>query len=278
MTPQRFWELVGALDGVADDVSCAELDRRLRDSDEGSAFADILDQHVEPLVRNCRWPDEIAGSDTMNWVAAAVVAAGRPAYESVLATQEVNPDQWQWGEAEALLVAGAAEGGEDAPSADGDPVPPVRVALQWLARPSPAGVHGPHDDDDPSDTLDMGNDPDWGREPVDDPDWVAARERLAADQSFLERRARLGDVGLWLTVRPLTPGGQAAPDPATHSPFGGIRPVSEATAYRFESGDRTTVVLVVPNSDLPETGSRVEGYVSAVHRLLEAAEGGYDPA
>jgi hypothetical protein len=272
MTPERFWELVGTLDGVADDMSCAELDALLRETGEGSAFADILDPHVESLVRGCRWPNGIAGSDTMNWVAAAVVAAGRSTYEIVLAAQEVNPDQWQWGEAEALLVAGAEESEDDAPPDHGDPVPPVRVALQWLSVPSPEGVPGPPDDDDPTGVMDPGDDPDWGRVPVHDPDWVAARERLAADQSFLERRARLGDLGLWLTVRPVPPEGQTAPDPDRHSPFDGIRPVSEAIAYRFESGDRKTVVLVVPNSDFPVTGSRVECYVAAVHRLLEAAE------
>lgn len=271
MTPERFWELVGMLDGVADDMSCAELDALLRETGEESAFTDILDPLVESLVRGCRWPSAIAGSDTMNWVAAAVVAAGRTTYESVLAAQEVNPDQWQWGEAEALLVAGAEERVEDAPPDHGDPVPPVGVALQWLAVPAPEGVQGPHDDDQ-DEAIDPGDDPAWGRVPVHDPDWLAAQQRLAGDQSFLDRRARLGDLRLWLTVRPVPPVGQAAPDPDSHSPLDGIRPVSAAAAYRFESGNHQTVVLVVPNSDFPETGSRVESYLAAVHRLLEAAE------
>lgn len=271
MTPGRFWELIGTLDGVADDKSCAELGRLLGETGEGSAFGDLLDQRVEPLVRACRWPDEIAGSDTMNWVAAAVVAGGRRAYETVLAAKEVDPDQWQWDEAEALLVAGVEDSFEDAPPPHGDPVPPVDVALQWLAA-SPPGVEGPHDDD-PTDAIDPGDDPDWGRVPVHDPDWIAAQHRLAADRSFLDRRARLGGLRLWLTVRPVPPEGHPAPDPASHSPFDGIRPVSEAITYRFESGDSRTVVLVVPDSDFPATGSRVEGYVAAVHRLLAAAEG-----
>jgi hypothetical protein len=271
MTPERFWELVGTLDGVADDLSCAELDGLLRETGEGSAFADILDPHVESLVWGCRWPNDIAGSDVMNWVAAAVVAAGRTTYESVLAAREVNPDEWQWGEAEALLVAGAGESPEDLPPDHGDPVPPVAVALQWLAVPAPEGVQGLHDDV-PDGAFDPGDDPAWGRVPVHDPDWLAAQQRLAGDQSFLDRRARLGDLRLGLTVRPVPPVGQTAPDPDGHWPLDRIKPVSAAAAYRFESGNRKTVVLVVPSSDFPATGSRIESYLAAVHRLLDAAE------
>lgn len=271
MTPERFWELVGMLDGVADDRSCAELDALLRETGEGSAFADILDPLVESLIWGCRWPDEIAGSDAMNWVAAAVVAAGRSTYESVLAARKVHPDQWEWGEAEALLVAGAQESAEDEEPDHGAPVPPVGVGLQWLAVPAPEGVQSPHDDQE-HEAFDPGDDPAWGRVPVHDPDWLAAQQRLAGDQSFLDRRASLGDLRLWLTVRPVPPVGPAAPDPDNRSPFDGIRPVSAAAAYRFESGNRKTVVLVVPNSDFPATGSRVETYLSAVHRLLDAAE------
>jgi hypothetical protein len=271
MIPERFWELVGTLDGVADDLSCAELDGLLRETGEGAAFADILDPLVESLVWGCRWPDEIAGSDAMNWVAAAVVAAGRSTYEAVLAAREVDPDQWEWGEAEALLVVGVEESAEDEEPDHGDPVPPVGVALQWLAVPAPEGVQGPHDDDIDG-AFDPGDDPAWGRVRVDDPDWLAAQQRLAGDQSFLDRRARLGDLRLGLTVRPVPPVGQTAPDPDSHSPLDGIRPVSAAAAYRFESGNRKTVVLVVPTSDFPATGSRIESYLAAVHRLLDAAE------
>lgn len=276
MSPDRFWELVGSLGGVADDASCARLDALLRATGEGPDFGDRLDALVESLVRGCRWPRDIAGSDTMSWVAAAVVAAGHEACERVLAAQRIEPDEWDWAEAEALLVAGfeeSPEDAQDAPEDHGEAVPPVGVTLQWLALPAPEGVHGPYDDDlDGPPPMDPGDDPAWGRRPVRDQDWLAAQRTLAADQSFLDRRDRLGDLRLWLTVRPVVPPGQPAPDPAGHSRFDGVRPVSEAIAYRFESGDRRTVVLVVPASHFPATGSRVAGYVAAVHQLLDAAE------
>lgn len=193
MTPDRFWQLVGQ------------------------------------LVVGCRWPDEIAGSDTMNWVAAAVVAGGRAAYEGVRARGEIDPAQWQWDEAEALLVVGYEEDQVHVPPADhGGPVPPVAVTLQWLSIPSPEGVHTP-DDDSPELQVDLGDHPSNGRVPVHDPEWVEAQRQLAADPSFVARRVTTSDG----------PG----------------------------------LVLVVPVSHFTDPRSRVDGYVTAVHQLLDAAEG-----
>ncbi len=48
--------------------------------------------------------------------------------------------------------------------------------------------------------------------------------------------------------------------------------MSVAAVSRFERDGAETVVLVVPTSDFPATGSRVESYLAAVHRLLDAAE------
>jgi hypothetical protein len=53
------------------------------------ATAGVTDQvgaYVDQLVEGCRWPPDMRGSDVMNWVAAAVVAAGRTTYEDVLAS------------------------------------------------------------------------------------------------------------------------------------------------------------------------------------------------
>ena len=274
MTPERFWELVGTLGGVADDASCARLDALLRETGEGPAFADVLEEQVDPLVSRCAWPADLARSDARYWVAAAVVAAGEEARGSVLASGALDPDQWQWAEAEALLVAGVPDDADDAsdgPANDGAPIPPVDVALQWLAFPVPEGVDGPGEGDLIA-AIDLGDDPSWGRRPVHDPDWLAAQDVLAADDAFLDRRARLAGLQLCLTVRPAPAPDQPAPDPSTHSPFGGFRPVSEAAAHRFPAEGGEAVVLTVPVTDFPPAGSRVESYVRAVHQLVEAAE------
>ena len=270
MTPERFWNLVSTLNGVADDNSCAALDVALQASGEGAEFAALLEQHVDALVNGCRWPSWIAGSDSMNWVASAVVASGRSAYKVVLDRTVINPEEWDWVEAEALLVVGADRGDDDEPPADdGQAAHPVLITLQWLARPSPG--RAPDDgQDDGEDLIDMGDDPAWGRVPVYDLDWVAAQQVLATDESFLARREHLGALGL--TVRPDVPEGQPAPPPESHSPFDGIRPVAGPAVFRFEGDEGDTVVLVVPSSDFPSNGSRVESYVRAARRLVEAAE------
>ena len=276
MTPERFWQLVDTLDGVADDETCARLDALLRRTGEGPAFAGIVEDLVEPLVQGCRWPELFVGTDIASWVAAAVVASGKATYDVVRAQGEVDPEQWRWDEAEALLVLGfedpEADRGNGPPADHGEPVPPVAVTLQWLSIPSPAGVRTP-DDGDPDMVIDLGDHPRVGRVPVHDPDWVEAQRRLAADQSFVARRLRVGHVGLWLTVRPVPPEGELAPEPSNHSPFDGYRPVLEAAVHHVETHDGPGVVLIVPVSDFSDPESRVDGYVRAVHQLLVAAQG-----
>ena len=202
MTPERFWELIGTLEGVADDSSCPGLDELLRETGEGTTFTDLVDEHVNMLVATCRWPAEVAGSDAMNWVAAAVVAAGSAAFEAVLAGRDVDFDHWQWDEAESLLSVGFAltpEMEAAGPPADhGAAGPPVGVTLQWLSVPAPDGVRTPHDRD-PKGALDLGDDPSWGRTPVHDLDWVKAQQVLAADPAFLTRRASVSHLRLFLT-------------------------------------------------------------------------------
>lgn len=274
MTPERFWQLVDTLGGVADDETCARLHDLLIESGEGEAFGEVLDELVETLLAQCRWPAEVRGSDAASWVAAAVVAAGRDAHDAVLVRREIDLEQWHWDEAEALLVAGFDQAGvaegHGPPDDHGAPVPPVAVTLQWLSVPSPPRLRTAHDRG-PVMVIDLGDDPALGQRPVHDPDWVEARSVLAADASVLERRRRVDHLDLWLTVRPAVPAGEPVPDPATHSPFDGYRAVREAYASRFETGDRASVVLVVPASDFPDGERRVDAYVSAVHRLLEAA-------
>lgn len=275
MTPERFWQLVDTLDGIADDPTCARLGVLLRRTGEGPAFAGMIEDLVEPLVAGCRWPELFVGTDTASWVAAAVVAGGKARYDVVRAQGEVDPDQWRWDEAEALLVVGfeetEADQGYGPPADHGEPVPPVAVTLQWLSIPSPAGVRTPNDGN-PDMVIDLGDHPGNGRVSVHDLDWVEAQRHLAADRSFVARRLRVGHVGLWLTVRPVPPAGDPAPEPSSHSPFDGFRPVLEAVAHHVESHDGPGVVLIVPVSDFSDRESRVDNYVRAVHQLLAAAE------
>ena len=274
MTPERFWQLVGTLDGVADDETCARLHALVRSTGEGSAFIEMVEDHVERLAVECRWPGDFAGRDTMNWVGAAVVAAGKVSYDAVRAEGAVDPEQWRWDEAEALLIVGFEMTEEDQahgpPPDHGEPVSPVAVTLQWLSIPSPTGVRTPHDHG-PDSIIDLGDHPDNGRTPVHDPDWVAAQRHLAADQSFLARRLRVEHLGLWLTVRPVPPDGEPAPEPSSHSPFDGFRPVRESSASHVETSHGPGVVLVVPASHFSDPESRVDGYLSAVNQLLAAA-------
>ena len=58
-------------------------------------------------------------------------------------------------------------------------------------------------DRDPLGRWDPGDDPSSGRIPFHDPDWIEAQQVLAADASFLARRARVDD-DLFLTVRPVS--------------------------------------------------------------------------
>lgn len=277
MGPERFWELVDTLDGVADGETCARLDALLRTTGEGAAFADAVDRAVDDLVDACRWPDEVAGSDAASWVAAAVVASGRESYDAVRAAGVVDPERWAWDEAEALLVVGPEptdeHRGSGPPPDHGEATPPVGIALQWFAVPSPPGVSTPFDRMPTTPVVDFGDDPAWGRVPVHDPEWVEAQRRLAADPSFVDRRRAVEGLRLWLTVRPATPEGETAPDPADHSPLAdGYRSVREARAHRVDTMEGPAVVLVVPVSDVLDGASRVEGYVRAAHRLLDAAE------
>ncbi len=208
-------------------------------------------------------------------MAAAVVAGGRASYDEVRDRGEVDLDRWQWDEAEALLVVGQDETEAHAqygpPDYHGASVPPVSVALQWLSYPSPPRLRTTHDRG-PLAIIDFGDHPDLGGLSVHDPDWVEAQSVLTADASFVERRGRVGHLGLWLNVRPAAPAGAPAPDPADHSPFDGYRAVREAVVEHVETAVGPGVVLVVPTSDFPASASRVDAYVAAVHRLLEAAE------
>jgi len=134
------------------------------------------------------------------------------------------------------------------PADHGAAVPPVGVTLQWL-----------------------GDDPSWGRTPVHDLDWVKAQQVLAADPAFLTRRASVSHLRLFLTVRPVPPGDDQDPPTAPHSLLDGFRPVREAAVLNFETDEGPGVVLVLPVTDFPAAGPRVDSYTSAVNTLMDAA-------
>ena len=204
-----------------------------------------------------------------------MVAAGKASYDAVRAQGEVDPGQWRWDEAEALLVVGFEMTEEDqahGPPADhGEPgvtsrshaamaFDPVTSWRTHSARPQHRLDHRPRRFR-----------PDDGRTPVHDPDWVEAQRHLAADQSFLARRLRVEHLGLWLTVRPVPPDGEPAPEPSSHSPFDGFRPVRGAIASQVETSEGPGVVLVVPVSDFSDPAHACRAISSAVDQLLTAA-------
>lgn len=269
MESSQFWTVIGLLGGVATDESCARLEAHLEATGDTGGFAAEVARRVEGLVRGCRWPRELSG-DSVEWIAAAVIASGPEAYERVLASGVVAPDEWAWDEAEILLVVGAFDGEDDTaagpPPDHGSPTAPLHVTLQWLAA-SPDGVVTPHDEE-PEMLIDLGDDPALGRTPVHDPDWVAAQEVLSRDAELLARRVALG-ADLVLTVRPYASTEVAR---ATRHPLlDGARPVTEAEVWRFDQ-DRATVVLCVPATAFADGESRVPTYVEAVRELITAAE------
>ncbi|GEP37909.1 hypothetical protein NPS01_15720 [Nocardioides psychrotolerans] len=192
MSPERFWELVETLDGVADDTTTPALDRMLRDHGEGENFLDLVEEHVERILERCEVPASHQG-DTAEWIAAAVIAAGRAEHDRVLLSgAALVPDDWAWAEAENLLVAGAAHD-QDTPL----PGSLLGLTLEWKTTDLPADMESTFDP-----RLDRaGDDPRHGRTITHDPAWAEAVLRLDADPEFHRRRASIGDVGLHLKVR-----------------------------------------------------------------------------
>lgn len=192
MFPDRFWELVGTLGGVADDTTTPALDRALGESGEGENFLDLVEEHVERILERCEVPASHQG-DTAEWIAAAVIAAGRAEHDRVLASgAPLVPDEWAWAEAENLLVAGM-------PHEADSPLPGTRIGitLEWKALDLPVDMESTFDP-----VLDWaGDDPRHGHSVTLDPAWTEAVLRLEADPEFQRRREAIADVGLHLKVR-----------------------------------------------------------------------------
>ena len=116
MDEDDFWGFVARLGGVADDATCRALHVEVVSAGRAAEFGTAVDAHVERLLSRCSVPYSHQG-DTAEWIAAAVIAAGRSRYEEILAAgKKLRPRDWRWEDAEALLVVGFVD--EDGRSSD----------------------------------------------------------------------------------------------------------------------------------------------------------------
>jgi len=249
MTPERFWELIDSLGGVADDESCERLDLELQRTGEGDAFADEVEVHVADLLRHCTVPDD-QPADTEEWLAAAVVAAGREAYDTTIAAGgTLDASRWRWRDAEALLVAGWSSHAAAVETVPHDRDPDFPVTLQWKVAAPPAGVYTSHGVDD------LGDDPETGVVTSSDPAWDRARRYLADDPGLTEELGALDWLDLHLVVREDTE-------------------VAEPELRPYPSPDKVrSVVLVVPQSLFADPDTRAEAYAEAVQAMVAGLAG-----
>lgn len=197
MTPDRFWELVATLGGHVDDARAEALEDRLA-ADEGGPFGEAVQEHVDRLLQRCPVPPS-HGGDAAEWMAAAVVAAGREIYERTLAAgTTLHPDAWDWEDAEALLVVGHDEldpgsAGEDGHWQGGTSELPV--TFQWRSLRVAPGVLTVWDEVSAAvqDELGTGVDPAWGRIPAVDPHFVEVVEAHARPAAAVERHVVVSD-------------------------------------------------------------------------------------
>lgn len=249
MTPERFWDLIDSLDGVADDASCERLDLQLQRTGEGDAFADEVEVHVADLLRHCTVPADLP-EDSEEWLAAAVVAAGRDAYEATIAAGgEIDAARWRWRDAEALLVTGWSSHEAAVETAPRDRDPDFPVTLQWKVASPPAGVYTSHGVDD------LGDDPETGVVTSSDPAWDQARRYLMDDPGLVEELGALDWLDLHLVVRETS----EITEPE-------LRPYPSPEAVR-------SVVLVVPQSLFEDPTTRAEAYAEAVQAMVAGLAG-----
>ncbi|MCW2765719.1 MAG: hypothetical protein JWO11_1678 [Nocardioides sp.] len=247
MDPERFWQLVDLLGGVADDTSTPRLDAVLQETDETHDFLVAVGAAVTRLLARCPVPAS-HGGDTAEWIAASVIAAGRETYERTLtAGGGLDPDGWDWGEAENLLVAGMTDDRDADEIAEEELGGRVGLHLEWKTTSVPDGVTSNYDPE----TDWFGDDPRFGHTIVHDPDWVTALGRLDEDAEFHRRRATIGNVGLHVVVRE----------------------VSETELVPWPSADAVeNVVLLLPASLVSAAESRVDAYLEALVTLVASLQ------
>jgi hypothetical protein len=201
----EFWAYVARLGGVADDTTCRPLHDVLVRDGRGPEFGAAVDEHVRRLLGACKVPFTHQG-DTAEWIAAAVIAAGRPTYEKTLAAgKKLRPADWAWDAAEALLVAGSVD--DHTISGPAQPEATLSASLQWNARPAPEGVTTSWEPFADAIASMMGplDHPSAGRSVCDDPEWDAALELAGADTGILVW-ARNAGLHLTLVVRDVPTG------------------------------------------------------------------------
>ncbi|UYM03702.1 DUF4240 domain-containing protein [Solicola gregarius] len=150
MRSAEFWDLIDVLGGTADEESVARLGERLGGLPARTveAFGTALDERIDVLAESPAIPEELRYSETAEWFAAAIIAAGRPAYEKARrAHAPFDADDWGFEEAEDLLVVGE------------NILEPVEIELdgvqvEWLSAQRPDEVGDPLDAIDAADPLD----------------------------------------------------------------------------------------------------------------------------
>jgi hypothetical protein len=172
----EFWEFVQRLGGVADAASCMALELELGAAGRGLEFCDAVEVHVRRLLAACTLPEDLWG-DSAEWLAAALIAAGRTTYEeNVSSGARIDPDAWNWDESEALLSTGFPH--EPGSLSASDLLESV-ASLQWNAEQVPDGVSTSWEPF--VDMFGAGDDPMLGRSVVTDPEWDQALAQLGPD-------------------------------------------------------------------------------------------------
>lgn len=175
MDEREFWSLIDLLGGLADEQTVPRVAEAVALLPEPAqqGFADLVAAHVVRLLNAC---GPMGGylSDADEWLAAAALASGRSSYEAALATGRLAPEDWDWGEAEALLVVGPASGDVLAGNQAYVDTP---IPLWWVAPELPLGVPQPDLWPDW-----FSGDPAFGHSYVEDPEWLRAWRLLASDR------------------------------------------------------------------------------------------------
>lgn len=250
MTPERFWRLVELLGGTADAGSVTRLEAAMAPGEQ-ETFADAVQEHVDRLLAQREVSAPRTGGDTAELVAAAVVAAGRAAYEREAELDDpLDPAQWRWDDAEALLGAGhgPAAGHVQERAGEADELSErLGVWLQWRSVEVPDGVLTSWGAEVAEIDGVLGDDPAFGRVPAADPQWQEALQQLAEDPEFHRRRDAVAGLDLHVVVRD----------------------TDEATLTAYPDADAAEhAVLVVPVAAMTAEPDRAEAYVEAVVTLL----------
>lgn len=260
MNSSRVWELLRHLDGVADEASVGRLGGTLAPAEErelGDAVRDLVDGLLERChVNHDHW------GEVSEAVAAAVLARGQETYGRVHATGGVlDPDDWAWQEADALLALGEPAEGTGP------------FVLQWLTEDLPDAVRSAWRTDHPP----VDDDPSWGVVPASDPAWDDACETLLVDPGVAHARQSIGEahgtsydrVAVWLTLSDTT-------EPAITVWADGSEDADGPSDGEVGEGEDREVVLVgtYPASDLRDADvrDRTAAYVEIVAGLLQVVQ------